>query len=100
VVAQADSLDNLRSAIERFPTDMVLLEGSSAHRTANAIVELLRIAPDVKLIVQAVSPTRTIPWSSTGAACAALFRGRFRRICWCAVCGASPPAKPGSTTSQ
>ena len=28
VVAQADSLENLRAAIERYPTDMVLLEGS------------------------------------------------------------------------
>jgi DNA-binding NarL/FixJ family response regulator len=55
VVAQADSLENLRSAIERFPTDIVLLEGSLLNGTANAIPDLLRIAPDVKLIVQAVS---------------------------------------------
>jgi DNA-binding NarL/FixJ family response regulator len=56
VVAQADSLENLRAAIERFPTDVVLLEGSLLSGTANAIPELLRIAPDVKLIVQAISP--------------------------------------------
>src|SRR5579871_2915370 len=55
VVAQADSLENLRAAIERFPTDIVLLEGSLLAGTANAIPDLLRIAPDVKLIVQAVS---------------------------------------------
>ena len=55
VVAQADSLENLRAAIERFPTDIVLLEGSLLSGTANAIPDLLRIAPDVKLIVQAVS---------------------------------------------
>jgi DNA-binding NarL/FixJ family response regulator len=55
VVAQADSLENLRAAIERFPTDIVLLEGSLLNGTANAIPDLLRIAPDVKLIVQAVS---------------------------------------------
>ena len=28
VVAQADSLENLRAAIERYPTDVVLLEGA------------------------------------------------------------------------
>ena len=28
VVAQADSLENLRAAVERYPTDIVLLEGS------------------------------------------------------------------------
>ena len=55
VVAQADSIENLRAAIERFPTDIVLLEGSLLNGTANVIPELLRIAPDVRLIVQAVS---------------------------------------------
>src|SRR5450631_148383 len=55
VVAQADSLDNLRSAIERYPTDIVLLEGALLAGTANVIPDLLRLAPDVKLIVQAVA---------------------------------------------
>jgi DNA-binding NarL/FixJ family response regulator len=55
VVAQADSLENLRTAIERYPTDIVLLEGGLLVGTANAIPELLRLAPDVKLIVQAIA---------------------------------------------
>ena len=54
VVAQADSLENLRLAVARYPTDIVLLEGSLLAGTANAIPELLRLAPDLKLIVQAV----------------------------------------------
>jgi len=55
VVAQADSLENLRSAIERYPTDVVLLEGALLAGSANAIPDLLRSAPDVKLIIQAVA---------------------------------------------
>ncbi len=55
VVAQADSLDSLRSAIARYPSDVVLLEGGLLAGTANVIPELLRLAPDVKLIVQAVA---------------------------------------------
>jgi DNA-binding NarL/FixJ family response regulator len=55
VVAQADSIDNLRAAVDRYPTDVVLLEGSLLAGTTNVIPELLRSAPDVKLIVQAVS---------------------------------------------
>jgi len=55
VVAQADSLENLRLAIERYPTDIVLLEGSLLSGPANVIPDLLRTAPDVKLIVQAVA---------------------------------------------
>src|SRR5690348_1482421 len=55
VVAQADSLDSLRAAIERYPTDVVLLEGGLLAGTTNVIPELLRLAPDMKLIVQAVA---------------------------------------------
>ncbi len=55
VVAQADSFDSLRLAVERYPTDIVLLDGGILAGTANAIPELLRLAPDVKLIVQANS---------------------------------------------
>jgi len=55
VVAQADSLDNLRSALERHPADVVLLEGGLLTGSPNAIPELLRVSPDVKLIVQAVN---------------------------------------------
>jgi len=55
VVAQADSLENLRAAVERYPTDVVLLEGGLLAGTANVIPDLLQLAPDVKLIVQAVS---------------------------------------------
>ena len=55
VVAQADTLENLRLAIERYPSDIVLLEGSLLAGPANIIPELLRAAPDVKLIVQAVA---------------------------------------------
>jgi len=54
VVAQADSIDNLRLAVDRYPTDIVLLEGSMLAGTANVIPDLLRVAPEVKLIVQAV----------------------------------------------
>ncbi len=55
VVAQVDSLEGLRAAIERYPTDVVLLEGNLLAGTANVIPDLLRLAPDVKLIVQAVA---------------------------------------------
>src|ERR1700758_5456606 len=50
VVAQADSLDNLKAAIERFPSDVVLVEGALLGPTASAINDLLKIAPSVKLI--------------------------------------------------
>jgi two-component system nitrate/nitrite response regulator NarL len=55
VVAQADSIENLRAAIQRYPTDIVLMEGSLLAGTANVVPDLLRIAPELKLIVQAVS---------------------------------------------
>jgi two-component system nitrate/nitrite response regulator NarL len=53
VVAQADSIENLHSAVQRYPTDVVLLEGGMLTGTSNAIPELLRLAPNIKIIVQA-----------------------------------------------
>jgi DNA-binding NarL/FixJ family response regulator len=55
VVAQADSLENLRAAIDRYPTDVVLLEGALLTGSPNVIHDILRVAPDVKLIIQAVA---------------------------------------------
>jgi len=55
VVAQADSLANLRDAVVRYPTDIVLLEGGLLNGAASAIPELLELAPNAKLIVQALS---------------------------------------------
>ena len=54
VVAQADSIENLRAAIDRFPSDVVLLEGALLGNSTSAVSELLRIAPKAKLIIQAV----------------------------------------------
>jgi DNA-binding NarL/FixJ family response regulator len=51
VVAQADSLENLRAAIERFPSDVVLVEGALLGGV-NTVAELLKISPEAKLIVQ------------------------------------------------
>jgi len=55
VVAQVDSLENLPSAVQRFPSDIVLLEGSLLMGTTNAIPDLMRLAPDTKVIVQALA---------------------------------------------
>ena len=55
VVAQADSLEDLRVVIERQPTDVVLVESGLLTGTASSISELSRIRPDLKLIVQTVS---------------------------------------------
>jgi DNA-binding NarL/FixJ family response regulator len=52
VVAQAETLENLYAALQRFPTDVVLLEGNLIAGTVNAIPEFMRRAPEAKLIVQ------------------------------------------------
>ena len=55
VVAQVDTLEGLRMAVQRFPSDIVLLEGSLLTGTTNAIPELMRLAPETKVIVQALA---------------------------------------------
>jgi DNA-binding NarL/FixJ family response regulator len=52
VVAQAETLQNLYAALLRFPTDVVVLEGQLIAGTVDAIPELVRRAPEAKLIVQ------------------------------------------------
>lgn len=52
VVAQVETLTNLYTALQRYPTDVVLLEGQLIAGTIDAIPELVRQAPDAKLIVQ------------------------------------------------
>src|SRR5665213_696600 len=52
VVAQVETLSNLYLALQRYPTDVVVLEGQLISGTIDAIPELVRQAPDAKLIVQ------------------------------------------------
>src|SRR6185437_12140788 len=52
VVAQVESLANLYLALQRYPTDVVVLEGQLIAGTIDAIPELVQKAPDAKLIVQ------------------------------------------------
>jgi DNA-binding NarL/FixJ family response regulator len=52
VVAQAETLDNLYAALQRFPTDVVVLEGSLISGTVDAIPQFVQRAPEAKLIVQ------------------------------------------------
>jgi len=58
VVAQAHSLEQLRAAIEQYPADVVLVEGELLARGNKLIAELLRIAPNVKFIVQSAAPNQ------------------------------------------
>jgi len=55
VVAQVDTLDGLRSALQRFPSAIALLERGLLTGTTNAIPELMQLAPQTKIIVQALS---------------------------------------------
>src|ERR1700692_886828 len=54
VGAQAETLANLHTALQRYPTDVVLLEGQMIAGTIDAIPELVKRSPDAKLIVQIV----------------------------------------------
>jgi DNA-binding NarL/FixJ family response regulator len=54
VVAQAENLTNLYTALQRYPTDVVVLEGQLIAGTIDAIPDLVRRSPDAKLIVQVV----------------------------------------------
>src|SRR5271169_3424737 len=55
VVAQVDRMENLIAALERHPPDVLLLESNLIIGTTNAIPEIVRAVPDIKIIVQTAS---------------------------------------------
>jgi len=59
VVAQVDTLENLHSAVQRFPSDIVLLEGGLLAGTTDAVPELLKVSPQSKVIVQSLSADKS-----------------------------------------
>ncbi|MGC2300491.1 MAG: response regulator transcription factor [Acidobacteriaceae bacterium] len=55
VVSEADNLQGLQDTVQRIPADVLLLEGAMITGTANAVPAIVRLAPDLKIIVQAAS---------------------------------------------
>ena len=60
VVAQAETLLNLYAALQRFPADIVVLEGALIAGTIDAVPELVRRAPNAKIIVQLVETDEAV----------------------------------------
>jgi DNA-binding NarL/FixJ family response regulator len=59
VIAQADSVAGLYHAIQRFPTDIILLEGKLIAGTADVVPKLVSRAPKLKIIVQSSQDEET-----------------------------------------
>lgn len=55
VAGEADSLQALQDLVPKVEADVLLLEGAMIAGNANAIPALVRIAPNLKIIVQATS---------------------------------------------
>ena len=52
VVAQAENYAGLLAAMERFPSDIVLLDGAMISGVSDAIPDMIRRSPNAKLVVQ------------------------------------------------
>jgi two-component system nitrate/nitrite response regulator NarL len=52
VVGQVERVEHLYDAISRHPADVLLMEGNLIAGTSDVIPEIVRIAPEVKIIVQ------------------------------------------------
>ncbi len=59
VVAQADTIENLYAAVERFPSDVLLMEAGLLAGTVDVIPRILELAPELKIIVQAAQTDET-----------------------------------------
>ena len=81
VVAQAETLTNLYAALHRFPTNIVVLEGQLMTGTIDAIPELMRRAPEAKLIVQVSENDEANTVELYRRGFVVWCRGRSRRTC-------------------
>lgn len=52
VVAQAENYAGLLAAMERFPSDIVLLDGAMISNLPDAVPDMVRRAPNAKIVVQ------------------------------------------------
>ncbi len=52
VVGQAESMETLREAVQSTPADVVVMEAGLITAPATMLPELVRLAPDIKMIVQ------------------------------------------------
>ncbi len=100
VVAQAETLSNLYTALQRYPTDVVVLEGQLIAGTIDAIPELVRRAPEAKIIVQVVETDESNTVELYGEEFAASYHGRSLQTCWSSAFARSPMARLGSTTNR
>lgn len=55
VVVQVDSIVNLLTALPHHPADVLVMEGNLLAGKASAIADILHLAPDLKIIVQATA---------------------------------------------
>src|ERR1700733_10608129 len=68
VVAQVDNLPGLHSAIERFPTDVILLEWNLIAGSVDTVAELVGRVPQLKIIVHSADndESRTVEFFRCG----------------------------------
>jgi DNA-binding NarL/FixJ family response regulator len=52
VVGQVERVDHLADAVVRHPADVLLMEGNLIAGTSDVIPEIVRLAPEMKIIVQ------------------------------------------------
>jgi DNA-binding NarL/FixJ family response regulator len=52
VAAQAESMETLREAVQQTPADVVVVEAALITAPSTMLPELVRLAPDIKMIVQ------------------------------------------------
>jgi DNA-binding NarL/FixJ family response regulator len=52
VVGQAESMETLREAVQATPADVVVMEAGLITAPATMLPELVRLSPDIKMIVQ------------------------------------------------
>ena len=99
VVGQSESLSQTLSAAKKFSADILIFEAALTQNPVDAISDLMRQTPGLRLVVVTQEPIRNLPSNCCAAVCTELFPAMSSPNFWWSACAKSPKATPGWTAA-
>ena len=94
VVGQSETLAQTLSAVRKFSSDILIFEAALAPNPAEAVVDLLRQVPSLRIVVVTAEPNEELTLELSAAERTALFHARLSRKCWWSACTRSREGQP------
>ena len=100
VVGQAKTLPQTQSAVTKFSADVLIFESALAPNPVEAVAELLRQAPHLKIVVVTPASDEQLTLDLFRRGAHGILSARWNLRYSSTACAKSPPENPGSRTRQ